>query len=171
MQTNIASQFTDLRRLPYRLHSVFIHRGFVNSGHYWIYIYDFKKEVWRKYNDGYVDDVLDTRDIFEESPDAGRPGVNPATSYYLTYVRDDIKGDLVESVCRDIPEPPPQPPGDQQQQQDVEMTDYSGAGGQQQQQQAAYEGNTGEQQPTSVPSIDAKGNWDSAQANIANVRW
>lgn len=103
MNTSINSQFTDLRNLPYRLHSVFIHRGYVSSGHYWIYIYDFAKEIWRKYNDGYVTEVKDTREIFDRDP-ADRP----ATPYFLVYVRDDLKHMLVDSVCRDIVETPQQ---------------------------------------------------------------
>ncbi|KAA6408891.1 MAG: hypothetical protein FRX48_07235 [Lasallia pustulata] len=103
LNTSINSQFTDLRNLPYRLHSVFIHRGYVSSGHYWIYIYDFAKEIWRKYNDGYVTEVKDTREIFDRDP-ADRP----ATPYFLVYVRDDLKHMLVDSVCRDIVETPQQ---------------------------------------------------------------
>jgi len=158
LQTNITSQFTDLRRHPYRLHSVFVHRGFVNSGHYWIYIYDFKKEIWRKYNDGYVDEVVNTNDIFEQPPTAG----NPPTAYYLTYVKDTEKEALVESVIRDIIEPvyePPSgpPPGHIK---DVEMTDYTA---------------NGEQSPTlgdaSYTGTPVVGDWQSTPANVPSVRW
>lgn len=104
LNTSVNSQFTDLRKLPYRLHSVFIHRGYVSSGHYWIYIYDFAMEIWRKYNDGYVTEVKDTREIFDRDP-ADRP----ATPYFLVYVKDELKHLLVNSVCRDIVEQPQQP--------------------------------------------------------------
>ncbi|MCJ1394977.1 ubiquitin-specific protease ubp2 [Xylographa bjoerkii] len=97
LSTNINSQFADLRKLPYRLHSVFIHRGMVNSGHYWIYIYDFVNSMWRKYNDGYVTEVTEPKIIFE-----AEQSTRPATPYFLVYVRDDLKSDLVESVCRDV---------------------------------------------------------------------
>ncbi|MCJ1378028.1 ubiquitin-specific protease ubp2 [Xylographa soralifera] len=99
LSTNIKSQFADLRELPYRLHSVFIHRGMVNSGHYWIYIYDFVNSMWRKYNDGYVTEVTEPKIIFE-----AEQSTRPATPYFLVYVRDDLKSDLVESVCRDVAE-------------------------------------------------------------------
>ncbi|MCJ1432616.1 ubiquitin-specific protease ubp2 [Xylographa pallens] len=99
LSTNINSQFADLRKLPYRLHSVFIHRGMVNSGHYWIYIYDFVNSMWRKYNDGYVTEVTETKVIFE-----AEQSTRPATPYFLVYVRDDLRSDLVESVCRDVAE-------------------------------------------------------------------
>ena len=112
LKSQIADQFNDLQKIPYRLHSVFIHRGYHNSGHYWIYIYDFAKQVWRNYNDGYVTEVKDTKDIFEQEP-----GNRPATPYFLVYVKDKSKEDLVDSLCRDVVEPPPE------EQQDIVMED------------------------------------------------
>ena len=53
----ISNQFADYRNLPYRLYAVFVHHGSVSFGHYWIYIYDFRKDIWRKYNDEYVTEV------------------------------------------------------------------------------------------------------------------
>ncbi len=116
LNSNIASQFNDLRRIPYRLQSVFIHRGFHNSGHYWIYIYDFSKEMWRKYNDGYVTEIKDTTEIFGQEP-----GDRPATPYFVVYVKDEVKATLVDCVCRDPIQPPPQ------EKQDVVMHDYGQA--------------------------------------------
>ena len=100
LSTNVQSQFSDLRTLPYRLHSVFIHRGYVNSGHYWIYIHDFVKKVWRKYNDGYVTEVKDVKEIFEREAET-----RPATPYFLVYIHDSLKTELVEPVCRAIVQP------------------------------------------------------------------
>lgn len=102
LTSHINSQFADLRNMPYRLHSVFIHRGMVNSGHYWIYIYDFANSMWRKYNDGYVTEVTAPGGIFE-----AEQSTRPATPYFLVYVRDDLKFELVESVCRDVVEVQP----------------------------------------------------------------
>ncbi len=99
--TSINSQFNDLRKIPYRLQSVFIHRGFVHSGHYWIYIRDFEANTWRKYNDGYVTEVKDTKEIFEQESSN-----RPATSYFVVYVKDELKDQLVNPVCRDIVEQP-----------------------------------------------------------------
>ena len=98
LTSNIQSQFTDLRSLPYRLQSAFIHRGSVSFGHYWIYIYDFTKDVWRKYNDGYVTEVKNREEIFEQE------AYNPATPYFLVYVKDEAKDELVEPVCRHLAE-------------------------------------------------------------------
>ena len=116
LKSNIASQFNDLRKIPYRLHSVFIHRGFHNSGHYWIYIYDFAKRLWRNYNDGYVNEIKDAKEIFEQEP-----GDRPATPYFLVYVMDKSKEELVDSVCRNVAENPPE------EQQDTVMEDSSQA--------------------------------------------
>jgi ubiquitin carboxyl-terminal hydrolase 25 len=97
LRTNISSQFADLRKIPYSLHSVFFHRGSVTFGHYWIYIYDFARDMWRKYNDGYVTEVTDPSEIFVTK------GPNPpATPYFVVYVADDAKESLVEPVCRKI---------------------------------------------------------------------
>lgn len=114
LKSNIASQFNDLQKIPYRLQSVFIHRGYHNSGHYWIYIYDFTKQLWRKYNDGYVTEIKDTKEIFEQET-----GDRPATPYFLVYVKDESKEDLVNSVYRVVVEPPPE--------EDTVMEDYSQA--------------------------------------------
>ena len=96
LRTHIGSQFADRRRLPYRLHAVFIHRGLATSGHYWIYIHDFARAAWRKYNDGYVTAMPDTREIFETEA-----GVRPATSSFLVYVREGNEEQLTDAVRRE----------------------------------------------------------------------
>ncbi len=124
------TNFTDLRTQAYRLHAAFFHRGTGTSGHYWIYIYDFKKEIWRKYNDGYVTEVKDTNEIFRSPTQADKNAwAGPPNPYFLVYVRDDIKDKLVESVHREITEPPRQltPPvqGTSMVGGDLYMTDHS----------------------------------------------
>lgn len=96
----ISSQFADYRHLAYRLHAVFVHRGSVSFGHYWIYIYDFKKNIWRKYNDSEVTEVQDPSEIFQD-----RQEQNPPTPYFLVYVNDTMKDRLVNPVCREIVDP------------------------------------------------------------------
>ena len=46
--------------------------------------------------------VTDTSQIFDEDKSPGKP----ATPYFLVYVRDDLKDELVDPVCREIPEEP-----------------------------------------------------------------
>ncbi len=120
----IEQHFDEFRTLPYRLAAVFIHRGTASFGHYWIYIYDFRRNIWRKYNDGYVTEVYDTAEIFGGGPSEGggrgvsnqqqpqpqnhqqqqqqpyQPQYLP-TPYYLVYVKDDIKDELIDPVCRE----------------------------------------------------------------------
>ena len=74
------------------------------------------KQLWRKYNDGYVTEIKDIKEIFEQEP-----GDRPATPYFLVYVKDESKEDLVDSVCRSVVEPPPE------EQQDTLMEGYSQA--------------------------------------------
>jgi len=92
----ISREFDDLQDLPYRLQSVFIHGGGgPNSGHYWVYIYDFAEKLWRVYNDGRVEEA-NYADVFpHDTPNSS------ATSYFLVYVKDDKKDELVNCVKRD----------------------------------------------------------------------
>ena len=70
--------------------------------------------MWRKYNDGYVTEVKDFKEIFVQEP-----GDRPATPYFLVFVRDELREQLVDSVCRNPVEEAPK------ETQDVEMEDYS----------------------------------------------
>jgi ubiquitin carboxyl-terminal hydrolase 25/28 len=82
-----------------------MHQGSVEFGHYYIYIYDFDKEVWRKYNDNEITEVQDTSEIFGKS-ERNSERANPPTPYFLVYVNAAMKNRLVEPVCREIePEP------------------------------------------------------------------
>ncbi|OAX78823.1 hypothetical protein ACJ72_06862 [Emergomyces africanus] len=102
----IDSQFTDLRHLPYRLYAVFVHHGSVEFGHYYIYIFDYDKNIWRKYNDSEVTEVHNQSEIFESQNLA-----NPPTPYFLVYVNENMKDRLVKPVNREIKDAsPPQVP-------------------------------------------------------------
>lgn len=87
----------------YLLHSVFIHRGVNNSGHYWVYIRDFQQNVWRKYNDGYVDLVTDPslREVLHTTGLLSDSRKN--TPYLMTYVEATKVEELVEPLHRQIP--------------------------------------------------------------------
>ena len=119
----IERHFDDFRSLPYRLAAVFIHRGTATFGHYWIYIFDFHRQIWRKYNDGYVTEVQDLSEVFgpqgasgygdaqssyyhhdQQQPQQGYSYHHsyPPTPYYLVYVKDEIKHSLIDPVCRDV---------------------------------------------------------------------
>ncbi|KAF4637933.1 hypothetical protein G7Y89_g166 [Cudoniella acicularis] len=98
IKQNLTEQFTDMRQYEYKLQAVFIHRGEAGGGHYWVYIYDFENDIWREYNDEYVTEVKDRRRIFDHQGGAG------GTPYYLAYVRSADRKNLVEAVCREVPE-------------------------------------------------------------------
>ena len=53
--------------------------------------------MWRKYNDGYVTEVKNLDEIYVQEP-----GPRPATPYFLVYVKDNLKDQLVDAVCRDV---------------------------------------------------------------------
>lgn len=99
----ISSQFADYRNLAYRLYAVFVHHGSVSFGHYYIYIYDFEKDIWRKYNDEYVTEVQNLDEIFKNDQNH-----NPPTPYFLVYINKNMKDRLVDPVCREIVESMPE---------------------------------------------------------------
>ncbi|ORY68341.1 uncharacterized protein BCR38DRAFT_481821 [Pseudomassariella vexata] len=85
--------FQDMRKEKYRLHAVICHGGGTQSGHYWIWLHDFQKNVWLKFNDSNVtEDTRGSEAVLQELSNGGDP-------YYLAYVRDDDKDRLV-----DVPE-------------------------------------------------------------------
>ncbi|KAJ5504111.1 Peptidase C19 ubiquitin carboxyl-terminal hydrolase 2 [Penicillium fimorum] len=96
-QTMISSQFADFHSLPYQLYAVFVHHGSVSFGHYYIYIFDFDKKIWRKYNDEYVTEVQNVDEIFKNDSTS-----NPPTPYFLVYVNDSMKDRLANPVCREV---------------------------------------------------------------------
>lgn len=104
-QTMISNQFVEYQNLPYRLYAVFVHHGSVSFGHYWIYIYDFRKDIWRKYNDEYVTEVKNLDEIFKNTDNS-----NPPTPYFLVYINERMKDRLANPVCRDIVQPMPDAP-------------------------------------------------------------
>ncbi|KAH6847265.1 hypothetical protein B0I37DRAFT_141047 [Chaetomium sp. MPI-CAGE-AT-0009] len=95
--------FGDAQEIVYRLHAVVCHAGATASaGHYWVWIHDFERNVWRKYNDTVVS-VHPAEFVFGELNTKGEP-------YYLAYVRADQVPDLVSIPRRQPLAPPPMPP-------------------------------------------------------------
>ncbi|RHZ86596.1 hypothetical protein Glove_48g70 [Diversispora epigaea] len=92
LRYELGQQYNHLTECKYLLHAVFIHSGQANFGHYWIYIYDFEKNRWLKYNDSYVTEV----DEYEVFADTTGSSANP---YCMVYVREQ-DDQLVETVCR-----------------------------------------------------------------------
>ncbi|KAF2664959.1 cysteine proteinase [Microthyrium microscopicum] len=98
LETRRAALFTPYTRHAYRLAAVFVHRGQGGAmgGHYWIYIYDFKVDKWRRYEDREVREVTDPQEeIFKEKD----PELQGAP-YFVVYVRDEVKDEVVDALCR-----------------------------------------------------------------------
>ena len=98
LDKEINSIFSDCRDHRYRLHAVFMHRGSASGGHYWIYIYDFQHNLWRKYNDEKVD-LVDREEVFMHETSY------PQTSTGIVYIREDLVSEYTEAVHRRIPVP------------------------------------------------------------------
>ncbi|KAK3689634.1 ubiquitin carboxyl-terminal hydrolase-like protein [Podospora appendiculata] len=80
--------FKDMKKIAYRLHAVICHVGTTaRAGHYWVWIHDFKQDVWRRYNDTEVS-VHPEEHVFQELNTKGEP-------YYLAYVMaEDVEQDV-----------------------------------------------------------------------------
>jgi len=94
--------FGDMQKQKYRLHAVICHAGQTGrSGHYWVWIYDFEKGVWRKYNDSVVTEQPSTQLVMETLSTRGEP-------YYLAYVKDEDVAKMVEIPTRRVSEAGPE---------------------------------------------------------------
>ncbi|KEF51809.1 uncharacterized protein A1O9_12146 [Exophiala aquamarina CBS 119918] len=173
----IKEAFVDMRKHPYRLHAAFFHRGSAGGGHYWVYIYDHKKEIWRKYNDDRVTVVQNRNEIFGKPvQDNWGPPPNP---YLLVYVRSEKVNEVVETVKRDIvyqpPDVPPPVPARNQMSAippvqgdygEVEMREYVNGG---EQNPFLEHLSLGEPQQ---PIVQKEGEWDDSQLMADRpVKW
>jgi ubiquitin carboxyl-terminal hydrolase 25/28 len=85
-----AEAFDSMKQYKYCLHAMICHGGGMSAGHYWVWVRDFKKQVWYKYNDSLVtEDSRDSQQVIDELNNSGDP-------YYVAYVQDELKDDLVE---------------------------------------------------------------------------
>ncbi|ETS75301.1 hypothetical protein PFICI_12245 [Pestalotiopsis fici W106-1] len=88
-EEDVAAYYESLTQHKYRLHAIICHSGNARAGHYWIWIRDFERNVWIKYNDSTV--TVDTREpqaVIDELNTTGDP-------CYVAYVRDADKSNLV----------------------------------------------------------------------------
>ncbi|RKF75826.1 putative ubiquitin carboxyl-terminal hydrolase 2 [Golovinomyces cichoracearum] len=96
LKQKLQNQFIDMCELGYTLHAVFIHQGEAGGGHYWVYIYDSNKDIWRKYNDENVSEVKNRDYIFKHE------SVGRGTPYYVVYVQSSLLKEMVDPVFRDL---------------------------------------------------------------------
>ncbi|OAP63867.1 hypothetical protein AYL99_03094 [Fonsecaea erecta] len=198
LSQQIKESFVDMRKHPYRLHAAFFHRGSAGGGHYWVYIFDHKKEVWRKYNDDRVSTVTNLNEIFgnpyaqfqsqgQQQPTSGS-GLNPPPNpYLLVYLDANRIDDLAETVKREIVNPPPGAAERQDQPQsqmtavpptqrlgngaDVEMLEYANGGEQARSSPRELSIALDSPEPRE-PSTGKEGHWDDSQLMMdRNINW
>lgn len=93
LQTKVSNQFVDYNKVGYSIFAIFIHRGEASYGHYWVYIKDPHKNIFRKYNDETVTEVP-ASEVFNFSEG------NTATPYYIVYIKDTLMKQYVEPLKR-----------------------------------------------------------------------
>lgn len=74
-----------MQKKAYQLHSICVHDGNANSGHYYTFIYDRFNNKWRRFNDIRVTEVSE-EDVLKES----EGGHSWQTAYWLVYVEDQM---------------------------------------------------------------------------------
>ncbi|KAF2968184.1 hypothetical protein GQX73_g5360 [Xylaria multiplex] len=85
-----AGAFDSMKQHKFCLHAMICHGGGMNAGHYWVWVRDFKNQVWYKYNDSIVTkDSRDSQQVIDELNNSGDP-------YYVAYVQDELKDGLVD---------------------------------------------------------------------------
>lgn len=94
LQNKVSVQFDGYNKVGYSVFAIFIHRGEALYGHYWVYIKDFERNIWRKYNDEVVTRVSEL-EVFDFNEG------NTATPYYIVYVKDGCK-DIVKPLKREV---------------------------------------------------------------------
>lgn len=87
LQKLIDNEFAHLKQHGYKIYALFIHRGQVSFGHYWVYIRDLANDKFFKYNDENVTEAP-YDEVVDFSPH------NTATPYYLVFVREDFVENL-----------------------------------------------------------------------------
>lgn len=95
VQEELSTLFTDMKTVAYRLHAVICHGGAgLTSGHYWVWIYDFQRNIWRKYNDETVSENSASTNIEND--------LRGNAPYYLAYVRESDIDQVVAITARSL---------------------------------------------------------------------
>lgn len=85
LQKEIKDSYKSVDGTPYYLHSILIHDGNHESGHFYTFIKDFSKNKYRRYNDISVSEVDEERVMLES-----KGGFGTINAYCLVYVSEEI---------------------------------------------------------------------------------
>ena len=85
LQKEIKNHYKQVDSTKYHLHSLMIHDGNHQSGHYFNYIKNFQNNTFWRYNDIAVSEV-DPKLVFEEA----KGGKGTMNAYCLVYISEDI---------------------------------------------------------------------------------
>lgn len=80
----VANSYDNMKKHPYNLHSVIVHAGNPENGHYFAYVQDEGRSKWRRYSDTQVAEVSDA-EVMAVSAGTQRGSVS---AYCLVYVAD-----------------------------------------------------------------------------------
>lgn len=78
----------ELKAYDYHLHSILVHEGGAESGHYYAYIHDSAQHIWRKYSDTMIKDV-DFAEVMKNSIG----GSGDSSAYCLIYIHTSFLED------------------------------------------------------------------------------
>lgn len=84
LQNEIKDYYKPMNKTPYYLHSIMIHDGNHESGHYYAFIKDFANDFYLRYNDIHVSHIDNERVQFES-----KGGFGTINAYCLVYVSQD----------------------------------------------------------------------------------
>ncbi|KAJ6244259.1 ubiquitin carboxyl-terminal hydrolase 28 [Anaeramoeba flamelloides] len=90
--------YDDLKQVKYRIHSIIIHFGDPNRGHYYSYTFDEKNQRWLNFNDRKVTEI-DEEIVFKKSYGDSKESVN---AYCLIYVDSKFYSETHEDISSHI---------------------------------------------------------------------
>ncbi|ODV62206.1 ubiquitin-specific protease UBP2, partial [Ascoidea rubescens DSM 1968] len=93
LEEKISDQFKDDKKFGYKIFAVVIHRGQANYGHYFIFIRDAKKNIFRCYNDEQITEVS-VENVINFS------GGATETPSFLVFIREELFDDYADPLKR-----------------------------------------------------------------------
>ncbi|OMJ73378.1 hypothetical protein SteCoe_27967 [Stentor coeruleus] len=71
----------ELKMYEYKLHTILVHEGRAETGHYYAYIFDIEEKIWKKYSDTFIK-VVTLEEVMANSVG----GSGEASAYCLIYI-------------------------------------------------------------------------------------